>query len=109
MVKSTEDTANEILNELSKSGPRTRIELRRTCGQPELAHNIILIGRALRFLMGDEPRIVRCTNPRNYLFDKFKLVTRDDIEVIEKMASKAREKVDALEKRIEELEKKKSK
>lgn len=41
-----------------------------------------------------------------HLLEKFKVVTKDDIEIIEKMAQVAREKVDALEKRIEELERK---
>ena len=41
-----------------------------------------------------------------HLLEKFKVATRDDIEIIEKMAQVAREKVDALEKRIERLEKK---
>ncbi|MBI5875978.1 MAG: accessory factor UbiK family protein [Deltaproteobacteria bacterium] len=39
------------------------------------------------------------------LLEKFKVATKDDIEIIEKMAQVAREKVDALEKRIAELEK----
>lgn len=39
------------------------------------------------------------------LLERFNVVTRDDMDVIEKMASKAREKVDLLEKRVKELEK----
>lgn len=39
------------------------------------------------------------------LLEKCKVASRDDIEIIEKMAQTAREKVDKLEKRIEELEK----
>ncbi|MBI5893226.1 MAG: accessory factor UbiK family protein [Deltaproteobacteria bacterium] len=38
------------------------------------------------------------------MLEKFKVATREDIDVIEKMAQNAREKVDRLEKRIEELE-----
>lgn len=38
------------------------------------------------------------------LLEKCKVATKDDIEIIEKMAQVAREKVDALEKRIEEME-----
>ena len=41
-----------------------------------------------------------------HLLEKFKVATKDDMEIIEKMAQVAREKVDKLEKRIEELEKK---
>ena len=41
-----------------------------------------------------------------HLLEKFKVATKDDMEIIEKMAQIAREKVDALEKRIEKLEKK---
>jgi BMFP domain-containing protein YqiC len=37
--------------------------------------------------------------------DRCKVTTRDDIEVIQKMAQVAREKVDSLEKRIKKLEK----
>ncbi|MFQ5901541.1 MAG: accessory factor UbiK family protein [Thermodesulfobacteriota bacterium] len=40
------------------------------------------------------------------LCEKFQLVSREDIEVIERMASKAREQVDMLKRRVEELEKK---
>ncbi|MBI5047803.1 MAG: accessory factor UbiK family protein [Deltaproteobacteria bacterium] len=39
------------------------------------------------------------------LLEKCKVATKDDMEIIEKMAQVAREKVDALEKRMEELEK----
>lgn len=39
------------------------------------------------------------------ILEKFKVATKDDIEIIEKMAQVAREKVDKLEKRMEELEK----
>ncbi len=39
------------------------------------------------------------------LLEKCKVATKDDIEIIEKMAQVAREKVDKLEKRIAELEK----
>lgn len=42
------------------------------------------------------------------ILERFKVATREDIEVIEKMAQNAREKVDKLEKRIEELEKHKT-
>ncbi|OGP08662.1 MAG: hypothetical protein A2Z89_04785, partial [Deltaproteobacteria bacterium GWA2_43_19] len=38
------------------------------------------------------------------LLEKCRVATKDDIEIIEKMAQVAREKVDALEKRMEELE-----
>lgn len=41
-----------------------------------------------------------------HLLEKFKVATKDDMEIIEKMAQIAREKVDKLEKRIEKLEKK---
>ena len=41
-----------------------------------------------------------------HLLEKFKVATKDDMEIIEKMAQVAREKVDKLEKRIGELEKK---
>jgi len=40
------------------------------------------------------------------LLERTGVATKDDIEIIEKMAQVAREKVDALEKKIEELEKK---
>lgn len=40
------------------------------------------------------------------LLEKCKVATKDDIEIIQKMAQVAREKVDTLEKKIEELEKK---
>jgi BMFP domain-containing protein YqiC len=39
------------------------------------------------------------------LLEKCRVATKDDIEIIEKMAQTAREKVDKLEKRIAELEK----
>ena len=38
------------------------------------------------------------------LLEKCRVATKDDIEIIEKMAQVAREKVDAREKRMEELE-----
>ncbi len=44
-----------------------------------------------------------------HFLEKFKVATKDDMEIIEKMARVAREKVDKLEKRIEELEKKSAK
>lgn len=40
------------------------------------------------------------------LLEKCRVATKDDIEIIEKMAQVAREKVDKLEKRVEVLEKK---
>ncbi len=42
----------------------------------------------------------------SWVIKRCKVVTRDDIDVIEKMAQVARERVDTLEKRVEELEKK---
>ena len=39
-----------------------------------------------------------------HLLEKFKVATKDDMEIIEKMAQVAREKVDVLEKRVAELE-----
>lgn len=38
------------------------------------------------------------------ILDKFNVATRDDVEVIKEMARVAREKVDALEKRVTDLE-----
>lgn len=40
------------------------------------------------------------------LVEKIHLASKEDVELVEKMASKAREQVDKLEKKIKELEKK---
>ncbi len=111
--KGLEERAGKVLNDLAKEGEKKVSGLPTT--KEELENKLVeggtrVAGKTIKHFKKDKEKIEgKVSEIIEGLFDKFKLVSRDDIDIIEKMASKAREKVDALEKRVEELEKKKSK
>ena len=111
--KGLEERAGKVLDDLAKEGEKRVSDLPTT--KEEFENKLVeggtrVAGKTIDHFKKDKEKIEeKVCEVIEGLFDRLKLVTRDDIEVIEKMASKAREKVDALEKRVEELEKKKSK
>ncbi|MBI3397932.1 MAG: accessory factor UbiK family protein [Deltaproteobacteria bacterium] len=107
-----EKRAKDILNELASEGKEAKGA--QEPGFPpkqELENKLVEEGtKAVRELIATAKAGKEKVNKEIHevverLLEKFKVVTKDDIEIIEKMAQKAREKVDALEKRVEEMEK----
>lgn len=108
-----EKRAKDILNELASEGKEAKTgESGELPPKQELENKLVEEGtKVLRELIasvkaGKEKVDKEIEEAVRHLLEKFKVATRDDIEIIEKMAQVAREKVDALEKRIERLEKK---
>jgi len=108
-----EKRAKDILNELASEGKEAKTP--EEAGLPpkqELENKLVEEGtKAVRELIatvkaGKEKVDKEIQEVIERLLEKFKVATKDDIEIIEKMAQVAREKVDALEKRIEEMERK---
>jgi len=93
---------DELVEEGKTSGlpPRQEIENRLVEEGVRAIRNLIATVRA-----GKEKVDKEIQDVLERLLERFKVVTSDDMEVIEKMVQVAREKVDALEKRVEELEK----
>lgn len=108
-----EKRAKDILNELASEGKEAKTgEGGELPPKQELENKLVEEGtKVVRELIasvkaGKEKVDKEIEEAVQHLLEKFKVATRDDIEIIEKMAQVAREKVDALEKRIERLEKK---
>lgn len=108
-----EKRAKDILNELASEGKEAKTgEGGELPPKQELENKLVEEGtKVVRELIasvkaGKEKVDKEIEEAVQHLLEKFKVVTKDDIEIIEKMAQVAREKVDALEKRIERLEKK---
>lgn len=108
-----EKRAKDILNELASEGKEAKTgEGGELPPKQELENKLVEEGtKVVRELIasvkaGKEKVDKEIEEAVQHLLEKFKVVTKDDIEIIEKMAQVAREKVDALEKRIEKLEKK---
>lgn len=108
-----EKRAKDILNELASEGKEAKTP--EEAGLPpkqELENKLVEEGtKAVRELIatvkaGKEKVDKEVQEVVERFLEKFKVATKDDIEIIEKMAQVAREKVDALEKRIEEMERK---
>lgn len=110
-----EKRAKDILNELASEGKGAKTP--EETGLPpkqDLENKLVEEGvRVVRELIatvkaGKEKVDKEIHEVVERLLEKCKVATKDDIEIIEKMARVAREKVDALEKKVEELEKKQS-
>lgn len=101
-----EKRIKKVLDELAEEGKGSGLQPRE-----ELENRIVEEGvKAIRDLMatvraGKEKVDKEIQDLVERLLDRFKVVTRGDIEIVERMAQVAREKVDALEKRVDELEK----
>lgn len=110
--KGLEEKVSKIIDELAKEGEKRVSDLP---AKEELENKLVeggakAAGVAIGQLKKDKEKLAeKVSEVIEGLLGKLNIVTRDDIEIIEKMASNAREKVDALEKRIKELEKKTSK
>lgn len=107
-----EKRAKDILNELASEGKEAKPpEGEGLPPKQELENKLVEEGvKAVRELIA----AVKASKEKvdkemqevvERLLEKCKVITKDDIEIIEKMAQAAREKVDKLEKRIEKLEK----
>lgn len=102
-----EKRIKKVLDELAEEGktsglpPRQEIENRIVEEGVKTIRDLIATVRA-----GKEKVDKEIQDLVERLLDRFKVVTRGDIEIVERMAQVAREKVDALEKRVDELEKK---
>ncbi len=109
LEKRLKDTLNELANEGKEAKTGEGGELP---PKQELENKLVDEGvKAVRELIatvkaGKEKVDKEIEEAVKHLLEKFKVATKDDMEIIEKMAQVAREKVDKLEKRIEELEKK---
>ena len=108
-----EKRAKDILNELASEGKEAKTgEGGELPPKQELENKLVEEGtKVVRELIasvkaGKEKVDKEIEEAVQHLLEKFKVATKDDKEIIEKMAQVAREKVDALEKRIEQLEKK---
>jgi BMFP domain-containing protein YqiC len=108
--KGLEERATKMMDDLAKEGEKKAADL--PTSKEEFENKLVeggtkIAGEAINHLKQDKEKIEKkISQMMDRLFEKFKVVTRDDIEVIEKMAARAREKVDELEKRIELIEKK---
>lgn len=110
--KRLKDTLNELASEgkEAKTGeggelpPKQELENKLVEEGTKVVREIIATVKA-----GKEKVDKEIEEAVQHLLEKFKVATKDDMEIIEKMAQVAREKVDKLEKRIEELEKKSAK
>jgi len=109
LEKRLKDTLNELASEgkEAKTGeggelpPKQELENKLVEEGTKVARELIATVKA-----GKEKVDKEIEEAVQHLLEKFKVATKDDMEIIEKMAQIAREKVDALEKRIEKLEKK---
>ena len=108
-----EKRAKDILNELASEGKEAKTgEGGELPPKQELENKLVEEGtKVVRELIasvkaGKEKVDKEIEEAVQHLLEKFKVATKDDIEIVGKMAQVAREKVDALEKRIERLEKK---
>lgn len=107
--KKLKDTLNDLTNvgkEVNQGAekelpPKQELENRLVEEGVKMARELISVVK-----IGKEKVDKEIEEILRHLIEKFRLVSRDDIEIIEKMAQLAREKVDRLEKRVEELEKK---
>lgn len=107
--KRLKDTLNELASEgkEAKTGeggelpPKQELENKLVEEGTKVVREIIATVKA-----GKEKVDKEIEEAVQHLLEKFKVATKDDMEIIEKMAQIAREKVDKLEKRIEKLEKK---
>ena len=106
-----EKRVKDILNELASEGKEAKPS--EGAGLPpkqDLENKLVEEGvKAVRELIGTvkagkEKVDKEIQEVVERLLEKCKVATKDDIEIIEKMAQVAREKVDTLEKRVEELE-----
>ena len=107
-----EKRLKDALNELASEGKEAKAgEGGELPPKQELENKLVDEGvKAVRELVatvkaGKEKVDKEIEEAVKHLLEKFKVATKDDMEIIEKMAQVAREKVDKLEKRIGELEK----
>lgn len=107
LEKRLKDTLNELANEGKEAKTGEGGELP---PKQELENKLVDEGvKAVRELIatvkaGKEKVDKEIEEAVKHLLEKFKVATKDDMEIIEKMAQVAREKVDVLEKRVAELE-----
>ncbi|MBI5328236.1 MAG: accessory factor UbiK family protein [Deltaproteobacteria bacterium] len=108
LEKRVKDALNELVSEGKESKPPEEAGLP---PKQELENKLVEEGvKAVRELIatvktGKEKIDKEIQEMAERLLEKCKVASKEDIEIIEKMAQVARGKVDALEKRIEELEK----
>src|SRR3972149_7621128 len=102
-----EKRAKDILNELASEGKEAKTgEEGELPPKQELENKLVEEGtKVVRELIasvkaGKEKVDKEIEEAVQHLLEKFKVATKDDMEIIEKMAQVAREKVDVLEKRV---------
>lgn len=106
MEKRVKDFLNELSEEAKTSGtgsklpPAKEVENRVVEEGVKILREIVAAARSGKEMIDEHIK-----NAVEEILERFKVATREDIDVVEKMAQVAREKVDRLEKRIEELEK----
>lgn len=118
-----EKKAREMLDELQKAGKQTSEE--RSGAKPEAAgapsgeslpprqavenklveDGVVVLKEFLAFVKAGKEKLEKeVTSSSGKVFEKLNVASQDDIDIVKEMARIAREKVDKLEKRVEELE-----
>lgn len=118
-----EKKAREMLEELQRAGKQTSDE--RSGGKPEAAgapsseglpprqavenklveDGVVALKEFLAFVKAGKEKLEKeVTSSSGKVFEKLNVASQDDIDIVKEMARIAREKVDRLEKRVEELE-----
>lgn len=107
LEKKLKDTINELADEAKKGdGDESKLPPRKEFENKVVEEGVKILREVVAAAKSGKEMIdEHIKNAVQEILEKFKVATREDIEVIEKMAQNAREKVDRLEKRVEELEK----
>lgn len=110
-----EKKAKEVLGDLQQAGKEAKASAAAPGAEPltskETVENKVVeegvkaLSEFLNVIRSVKTRIEsEVQSSSGKVFDKLHIATEDDIEVVREMARIAREKVDSLEKRVEELE-----
>ncbi len=118
-----EKKAREMLDELQKAGKQTSEE--RSGGKPEatgapsgeslpprqavenklVEDGVVALKEFLAFVKAGKEKLEKeVSSSSGKVFERLNVASQDDIDIVKEMARIAREKVDKLEKRVEELE-----
>lgn len=118
-----EKKAREMLDELQKAGKQTTDE--RAGAKPEVPgepsseglpprqavenklveDGVVALKEFLAFVKAGKEKLEKeVSSSSGKVFEKLNVASQDDIDIVKEMARIAREKVDKLEKRVEELE-----
>ncbi|MEK6759903.1 MAG: accessory factor UbiK family protein [Deltaproteobacteria bacterium] len=110
-----EKKAKEVLGDLQQAGKEAKASAAGSGAEPltskEMVENKVVeegvkaLSEFLNVIRSVKSKIEsEVQSSSGKVFDKLHIATEDDIEVVREMARIAREKVDSLEKRVEELE-----